>query len=41
MSVDALLTASSLLEMEADLGLIDVGSHARRFSKAELRTLHQ
>ena len=43
MSVEALLMASaavSLLETEADLGLIEVGSQARRFSRAELRTLH-
>ena len=44
MSVDAFETeseAASLLEIEADLGLIEVGSHALKFSRAVLRTLHQ
>ena len=41
MSVEALLTVSkeavSELEIEADLGLIEVGSHARKVSRAVLR----
>jgi hypothetical protein len=45
MSVEALLTVSkeavSELEIEADLGLIEVGSQARKVSRAVLRTLHQ